>query len=104
MAPAAPRFRSGGSDWDADEMETFRVLGEEPEDDIPLRAREIPPEDDDVAFDREVAARRVRTASSGPRAKPRPRPSRDDGRKDQCPAIASPITNERRAAGLSSIR
>ena len=28
---------------------------------MPLSARELPPEDDDVAFDREVAARRVRT-------------------------------------------
>jgi hypothetical protein len=76
--PAAPRFRSGGADWDEDELETFRVLGAEPEDEIPLSARELPPEDDDVAFDREVAARRVRTAAAGPRPKPRPRPSRDD--------------------------
>ncbi len=76
--PAAPRFRSGGSDWDADELETFRVLGAEPEDAVPLSARELPPEDDDVAFDREVAARRVRTepAPGRPRSV-RPRPSRD---------------------------
>ena len=35
--PAAPRFRSGGSDWDESELETFRVLGEEPEDEPPPR-------------------------------------------------------------------
>jgi phosphatidate cytidylyltransferase len=79
--PAAPRFRSGGSDWDEDELETFRVLGAEPEDEVvPLSAHELPPEDDDVAFDREVAARRVRTAPGPARSRPgvRPRPSRDD--------------------------
>jgi phosphatidate cytidylyltransferase len=74
--PAAPRFRSGGADWDEDELETFRVLGEPEADDVPMRAQELPPEDDDLAFDREVAARRVRTAPAAgtPRSRPRPRP------------------------------
>ena len=79
--PAAPRFRSGGADWDEDEFETFRVLGAEPDDEMPLSARELPPEDDDVAFDREVAARRVRTVPDPARTtRPgiRPRPKRDD--------------------------
>ena len=76
--PAAPRFRSGSSDWDEDELETFRDLGAEPEDEVPLSVRELPPEDDDLAFDREVAARRVRaTPAAGARPKMRPRPTRD---------------------------
>jgi phosphatidate cytidylyltransferase len=79
--PAAPRFRSGGSDWDEGELDTFRVLGAEADDELelPLSSRELPPEDDDVAFDREVAARRVRTVPApGARARVRPRPPRDD--------------------------
>ena len=53
-------------------------LGAEPEDALPLSVHELPPEDDDVAFDREVAARRVRTEpAGGPPAEVRPRPSRD---------------------------
>jgi phosphatidate cytidylyltransferase len=85
--PAAPRFRSGGSDWDESELETFRVLSAEPdEDEAPLRAQELPPEDDDVAFDREVAARRVRSvpaaagagAAARARTRTRPRPGKDD--------------------------
>jgi len=87
---AAPRFRSGGSDWDEGELETFRVLGAEPdEDEVPLRARELPPEDDDVAFDREVAARRVRSApapgagaAARARTRTRPRPGADDDEMD----------------------
>ncbi len=75
-----PRFRTGGADWSEDELETFKVLaadedeGEQPV--VPLSVQEIPPEDDDVAFDREVAARRVRTVSGAGPAAVRPRPPR----------------------------
>jgi phosphatidate cytidylyltransferase len=84
--PAAPRFRTGSSDWEEDELETFRVLGAEAddEDELPLSAHELPPEDDDLAFDREVAARRVRTVPRTTPTRPsiRPRPPREDAGGD----------------------
>lgn len=75
-----PRFRTGGADWSDDELETFKVLAADEDEDeqpvVPLSVQEIPPEDDDVAFDREVAARRVRTVSGAGAAAVRPRPPR----------------------------
>ncbi|MEP6625441.1 MAG: phosphatidate cytidylyltransferase [Acidimicrobiia bacterium] len=68
---AGLRYRTGGAvGWTDQELETFDGLEPALDDEMGLSALALPPEDDDVAFDREVAARRVRTTPS-----PRPRPS-----------------------------
>ena len=66
----SPRFRTGAtSEWADEDLESFDALAPEPEDEMALSALAVAPVDDDVAFDREVAARRVRSTPS-----PRPRP------------------------------
>ncbi len=70
-AGAGLRYRTGGAvGWTDQELETFDGLEPALDDELGLSALALPPEDDDVAFDREVAARRVRTTPS-----PRPRPT-----------------------------
>ena len=71
------RFRTGATaGWTDEELESFDGLEPESDDEGGLSALASPPEDDDVAFDREVAARRVRITPS-----PRPRPSSGLGSK-----------------------
>jgi phosphatidate cytidylyltransferase len=76
---AGLRYRTGGAvGWTDQELETFDGLEPELDDELGLSALALPPEDDDLAFDREVAARRVRTT---PSLRPRPSAraqSRDD--------------------------
>ncbi|MGZ4677404.1 MAG: phosphatidate cytidylyltransferase [Acidimicrobiia bacterium] len=82
--PIGPRFRTGTGDWEDDEYEAFQVLAATEDDEdlaAGLAARALPPDDDDVAFDREVAARRVRTVGADRErgARPvRPVPARED--------------------------
>ncbi len=67
---SSPRFRTGAtSEWADEDLEGFDALAPEHEDEMALSALAVPPLDDDVAFDREVAARRVR---STPTTRPRP--------------------------------
>ena len=85
------RFRTGATaGWTDEELDSFDGLEPESDDEGGLAALASPPEDDDVAFDREVAARRVRTTPI-----PRPRPSSgsgstrsggDDGQMSESPA------------------
>ena len=68
-ASAGLRYRTGATaGWTDEELDSFEGFEPEVNDDLDLSALATPPEDDDVAFDREVAARRVRTTPS-----PRPR-------------------------------
>ena len=63
------RYRTGATaGWTDEELDSFEGFEPEVANDSDLSALATPPEDDDVAFDREVAARRVRTTPS-----PRPR-------------------------------
>lgn len=65
------RFRTGASSgWTDDELDSFEAFAPETGDELDLSALASPPEDDDEAFERAVAARRVRSTPS-----PRPRPS-----------------------------
>ena len=67
---AGLRYRTGGAvGWTDQELETFDGLEPALDDELGLSALALPPEDDDMAFDREVAARRV-----GATRPPRPRP------------------------------
>ena len=67
---SSPRFRTGAtSEWSDEDLQGFDALAPEAEDEMALSALAVPPLDDDVAFDREVAARRVR---STPASRPRP--------------------------------
>lgn len=67
---AAPRFRTGATpEWTDDELESLDVLAPAADAELTLSDLATPPEDDDVAFDRAVAARRVR---STPAARSRP--------------------------------
>lgn len=74
-----PHFQTGSSGWTQDDLETLAVLGTEPDAEAPVPV--TPPrqaaDDDDVEFDREVAARRVRSA---PSARPRPASTARTGR------------------------
>lgn len=67
----APRFRTGTADWAESDFEPIESLAD---DEPALGALGAPPEDDDRAFDREVAARR----SGGSTGKSSRRPSADD--------------------------
>ncbi len=76
---SGPRFLTGVGDWAQDDYESLGTLGD---DDTDVGALARAPEDDDTAFDREVAARRkirprgesgVR-AGAPPRRPPRPEP------------------------------
>ncbi len=68
---ASMRFRTGATaGWTDEELDSFDAFAPAADDDLDLSALASPPEDDDVAFDRAVAARRVRSTPS-----PRPRPS-----------------------------
>ena len=74
-ATSGLRFRTGSTaGWTDEELESFDGLEPAFDDEGGLSALASPPEDDDVAFDREVAARRVRTTPA-----PRPRPSGGSG-------------------------
>lgn len=74
-ASAGMRFRTGATGgWTEEELDSFDGLEPELDDELGLSALASPPEDDDVAFDREVAARRVHTTPS-----PRPRAAADAG-------------------------
>ena len=85
-SPGAPRFRSGGSDWDEGELETFRVLGcrarrrgpaQRPR--APARGRRPGPS----TAGRSPTTARVRTAPvPGPRPGVRPRPARGGSEDD----------------------
>ena len=78
-SPTGLRFRSGSSDWGADEDDPFASLAAEPDDDdVTLAGLSSAPEDDDVAFDREVAARRVRSAPTARPRPPRPAPGAEE--------------------------
>ena len=80
-----PRFLTGVGDWAQDDYESMDALGDE---DTNVGALASAPEDDDTAFDREVAARRKirprgrvgRRGSARRRARP-PAPARRRARR-----------------------
>ncbi len=78
------RFRTGASSgWTDEELDSFEAFAPETGDELDLSALASPPEDDDVAFERAVAARRVRsTPSPRPRPSAAARPSRNGGDED----------------------
>ena len=79
------RFRTGSTaGWTDEELESFDGLEPESDDEAGLAALASPPEDDDVAFDREVAARRVRTTPT-PRTRPSTGSTRSGGDGGQMP-------------------
>ena len=85
------RFRTGSTaGWTDEELESFDGLEPAFDDEGGLSALASLPEDDDVAFDREVAARRVRTTPT-PRLRPSGgsgvnRSAGDDGQINSSPA------------------
>ena len=84
------RFRTGSTaGWTDEELESFDGLEPESDDEAGLAALASPPEDDDVAFDREVAARRVRTTPS-----PRPRPRSGLGTKRSSAGICCNLSRK----------
>ena len=61
----SPRFRTGANaDWTDDDLQTFDILAPASEETLTLSDLASPPEDDDLVFDRAVAARRVGTTPS----------------------------------------
>jgi phosphatidate cytidylyltransferase len=73
---SGPRFRTGFGDWAEDDYEPIEELGDES---TQVGAMSAPPEDDDDAFDREVAARRkIPTRRAANRPEHPPRPARSD--------------------------
>ena len=81
------RFRTGSTaGWTDEELESFDGLEPESDDEAGLAALASPPEDDDVAFDREVAARRVRATPTA-RTRPSTGPTRSGGDDGQMPGV-----------------
>ncbi len=66
-----PRFLTGVGDWAGEEYESIEALGD---DDTNVGALASAPEDDDTAFDREVAARRKIRSRAEPAAAAAPAP------------------------------
>lgn len=88
-----PRFLTGVGDWAQEDLESMDALGD---DSTNVGALESAPEDDDTAFDREVAARRKikPPGVGGGRVSAPPRPKRPPRPEDEltAPTVEADIT------------